>query len=108
MLLIASPTESDSDFNRQNSEYKILPDEREYWDVFVKKSIKINPKNQKFINDISKTLNTDKDFKNIIVQIETVPDTMLSTYERGHSKALGAIMISHLKILYETKNLLCN
>ena len=51
---IASPTESDSDFNRQNSEYKILPDEREYGDDFVKKSIKINPRNQKFINDISK------------------------------------------------------
>ena len=31
----------------------------------------------------------EKDFKNIIVQIETVPDTSLSTYERGHSKALG-------------------
>lgn len=27
---IASPTESDSDVNHQNSEYKILPDEREY------------------------------------------------------------------------------
>ena len=64
---IASPTESDSDFNRQNSEYKILPDEREYGDDFVKKSIKINPRNQKFINDISKALSTEKDLKNIIV-----------------------------------------
>lgn len=47
--------------NRQNSEYKILPDEREYGDDFVKKSIKINPRNQKFINDISKALSTEKD-----------------------------------------------
>ncbi|MFR1666100.1 MAG: hypothetical protein ACLSU4_07400, partial [Streptococcus salivarius] len=86
---IASPTESDSDFNRQNSEYKILPDEREYWDDFVKKSIKINPRNQKFINDISEALSTEKDLKNIIVQIEPVPYTTLYTYERGHSKALG-------------------
>ena len=83
---IASPTESDSDFNRQNSEYKILPDEREYWDDFVKKSIKINPRNQKFINDISEALSTEKDLKNIIVQIEPVPYTTLYTYERGHSK----------------------
>ena len=73
---IASPTESDSDFNRQNSEYKILPDEREYGDDFVKKSIKINPRNQKFINDISKALSTEKDLKNIIVQIEPVPYTI--------------------------------
>ena len=58
---IASPTENDSDFNRQNSEYKILPDEREYWDDFVKKSIKSNPRNQKFINDISEALSTEKD-----------------------------------------------
>ena len=64
-LYIASPTESDSDFNRQNSEYKILPDEREYGDDFIKKSIKINPRNQKFINDISKALSTEKDLKNI-------------------------------------------
>ena len=73
---IASPTGSDSDFNRQNSEYKILPDEREYGDDFVKKSIKINPRNQKFINDISKALSTEKDLKNIIVQIEPVPYTI--------------------------------
>ena len=73
---IASPTENDSDFNRQNSEYKILPDEREYGDDFVKKSIKINPRNQKFINDISKALSTEKDLKNIIVQIEPVPYTI--------------------------------
>ena len=102
---IASPTESDSDVNHQNSEYKILPDEREYWDDFVKKSIKINPKNQKFINDISKTLNTEKDFKNIIVQIETVPDTMLSTYERGHSKALGGYYDLSLKDALRNKKL---
>lgn len=102
---IASQTESDSDVNRQNSEYKILPDEREYWDDFVKKSIKINPKNQKFINDISKTLNTEKDFKNIIVQIETVPDTMLSTYERGHSKALGGYYDLSLKDALQNKKL---
>ncbi len=73
---IASPTESDSDFSRQNSEYKILPDEREYGDDFVKKSIKINPRNQKFINDISKALRSEKDLKNIIVQIEPVPYTI--------------------------------
>lgn len=102
---IASPTESDSDVNRQNSEYKILPDEREYWDDFVKKSIKINPKNQKFINDISRTLNTEKDFKNIIVQIETVPDTTLSTYERGHSKALGGYYDFSLKDALRNKKL---
>ena len=73
---IASPTESDSDFNRQNSEYKILPDEREYGDDFIKKSIKINPRNQKFINNISEALSTEKDLKNIIVQIEPVPYTI--------------------------------
>ena len=73
---MASPTQSDSDFNRQNSEYKILPDEREYGDDFVKKSIKINPRNQKFINDISKALSTEKYLKNIIVQIEPVPYTI--------------------------------
>lgn len=102
---IASPTESDSDVNRQNSEYKILPDEREYWDDFVKTSIKINPRNQKFINDISRALNTEKDFKNIIFQIETVPDTSLSTYERGHSKALGGYYDLSLKDALRNKKL---
>ena len=69
----------------QNSEYKILPDEREYGDDFIKKSIKINPRNQKFINDISKALSTEKDLKNIIVQIEPVPyyHTQRSILMRG-------------------------
>ena len=102
---IASPTENDSDFNRQNSEYKILPDEREYGDDFVKKSIKINPRNQKFINDISKALSTEKDLKNIIVQIEPVPYTTLYTYERGHSKALGGYYDFSLKDALRNKQL---
>ncbi|MFS9013312.1 hypothetical protein [Streptococcus salivarius] len=104
-LYIASPTESDSDFNRQNSEYKILPDEREYGDDFIKKSIKINPRNQKFINDISKALSTEKDLKNIIVQIEPVPYTTLYTYERGHSKALGGYYDFSLKDALRNKQL---
>ena len=99
------PLHSDSDFNRQNSEYKILPDEREYWDDFVKKSIKINPRNQKFINDISEALGTEKDFKNIIVQIEPVPYTTLYTYERGHSKALGGYYDFSLKDALRNKQL---
>ena len=76
---IASPAESDSDFNRQNSEYKILPDEREYGD--------------------------EKDLKNIIVQIEPVPYTTFYTYERGHSKALGGYYDFSLKDALRNKQL---
>lgn len=102
---IASPTESDSDSNRQNSEYKILPDDREYWDDFVKKSIKINPRNQKFINGISKALRSENNLKNIIVQIEPVPDTTLYSYKKGHSKALGGYYDFSLKDALRNKKL---
>lgn len=102
---IPSPTESDSDSNRQNSEYKILPDDREYWDDFVKKSIKINPRNQKFSNGISKALRSENNLKNIIVQIEPVPDTTLYSYKKGHSKALGGYYDFSLKDALRNKKL---
>ena len=102
---IASPTERESDSNRQNSQYKILPDDREYWDDFVKKSIIINPRNQKFINGISKALRSENNLKNIIVQIEPVPDTTLYSYKKGHSKALGSYYDFSLKDALRNKKL---
>lgn len=104
---IASPTESNSNryLNPQKNEYKILPDEREYWDDFVKKSITINPRNQKFINGISKALRSENDLKNIIVQIEPVPDTTLYSYEKGHSKVLGGYYDFSLKDALRNKKL---
>ena len=104
---MASPTESNSNgyLNPQKNEYKILPDEREYWDDFVKKSITINPRNQKFINGISKALRSENDLKNIIVQIEPVPDTTLYSYEKGHSKVLGGYYDFSLKDALRNKKL---
>ncbi len=60
---------------------------------------------EKFINDISEALSTEKDLKNIIVQIEPVPYTTLYTYERGHSKALGGYYDFSLKDALRNKQL---
>ena len=56
-------------------------------------------------NDISKALRSEKDLKNIIVQIEPVPYTTLYTYERGHSKALGGYYDFSLKDTLRNKQL---